>query len=304
MATLFHRERGMKAELSWGGRWKGDGIHPTRLVVVILILTSMFCAAACDSPAFASSCRQIGLCEEDPKPAELLDLLCDHSVGSSCTTKTLEQTTDRVVQHISERPGSRMRVWMLGATVEKTVVVVEHAIPAAKGGSAKSQRAQAARVAATAREVLLTGIAPAFESPPVRRSPIAEAIAKVALADASGLYRRVIVITDAREVSTLGDFECRALPTNAQFAALLQRMNVLSTGQLAGIDILFAHVAGQSVPGRGCPVSVDRELRIKALWTTALRAAGASRVHISSGPPELLVDANDGPLNHPNGAAR
>lgn len=271
-----------------------SGAAPWLFAALALIATT-----GCKGAA-SETCESLGLCDEPPKAPVNVDILCDRSLGSSCTPKTLEETLNRVLEHVADRGGSRVRLFSLGSTVEKTSMLVDHALPTAKPGSERSRKAQVSQAAAAARDVVLSAAAPSFDSPPARRSPIAESIAKVALADAPGLPRRLIVITDAREVSALGDFECNALPGEARFAALLKRMNVLYGGQLKGIDVQFAYVAVQPAQGRGCPVTIDRELRIKALWTAALKAGGAARVRISSGPadfaeePEQPTDSKNG----------
>jgi hypothetical protein len=270
-----------------------DIFSASRAASWLLAALSLIATTGCQAPAAA--CETVGLCDEPLKPPVCVDIICDRSQGSSCSPKNLEATLGTVLEHIADRGGSHVRLFSLGSTVEKTAMLVDHALPTAKPGSAKNRKAQVARAAAAAREVVLSAAAPSFDNPPARRSPIAESIAKVALSDALLLPRRMIVITDGREVSAM-DFECNALPNDAQFGMFLKRLNVLQSGQLAGIDIQFAYVAVQ--PGHGrCPVTVDRELRIKGLWTAALKAGGAAHVRISSGPPvfeEQTIDRFNG----------
>ena len=45
------------------------------------------------------------------------------------------------------------------------------------------------------------------------------------------------------------------------------------------------------IAGRKCKVTLYKEQRIQDLWTSALKAAGASGVEFSAGPPSL--DEND-----------
>lgn len=257
-----------------------------------LVLASL-AAAGCDV-AFARLaghiCAGVGVCDEplQPAPPRCFDILCDPSVGSSCSRATLDRALDAVLGGAVERPGSRIRLWMLGRNVAETVAVGEQAVPSFAQGSDRATRARTERFVATAREYFLAAANRAFDASPVHRSPLIEAIAKIGIADAGGLPRRIVVISDGREVSQMGDFECARLPSDAQFVATLRRHGV-QPDLLAHVSVEFGFVESSAIPVRGCPVRVDREVRIRALWTAALHAAGAENVRIGSGPPRLAA---------------
>jgi hypothetical protein len=246
------------------------------------------CVGSCNavSPA-ADTCEALGVCAERAQPAETIDVLCDRSVGSTCTTEAIQRTVDAALEHATKRPGSRVRVWLMADAAALTAPIVERAIARAPSGSERSRRSHVARELAAAREVLLAAGRQALEGKQPRKSPIAESIAKIALADAGGLPRRLVVITDAREMSPIADFECRRLPSPAAFLATLRGNGLLTANQLDGFDVEFAFVESAPLLHRGCPVTVAREAQIRDLWLAAIRGAGAASARISSGPPRF-----------------
>jgi hypothetical protein len=277
------------------------------VVTSVFAITAAPLMSGCDgtlaSPSVTIACRTLSLCDEPAKPAELWDIVCDHSFGSSCTPQTAPRTLEPVLRRAAARPGSRVRFWVLEPTAAETTMVGEQTAHSANRGSDRSRRAQADRFVGAATNYFLAAAGHAFDAPQIRRSPIAESLTRVALADTGGLPRRIVAITDGREVSDLGDFECWPLPTEAQFLALLRKRNILGPGTLARSSVDFAFLESTPVPGRsGCPARVERELRVRALWNAALRAAGAESVRIGSGPPS--VDGEQAPSSQSQGGMR
>lgn len=262
-----------------------------RLAALFVAVSALLGGSGCEGVSagspYADACRALGICDEPPKPPGFIDVLCDSSVGSSCDRRALERTVDAVLHHAVERPGSHVRLWVLGKNLAETVPVGEQTMPAFVRGSARGRHAQAERFVETAREFLLTAASSALEASPVRRSPLAEGMSKIGLADADQLPRTLVVLTDGREVSALGDFECGAMPSDARFLGKLRARSLLGPTLLSGAHVEFAFLQSAAIPSRGCAVEVDREVRVRALWTAALKAAGATRVHITSGPPTL-----------------
>jgi hypothetical protein len=125
-----------------------------------------------------------------------------------------------------------------------------------------------------------------FEEPAIKRSPLAEAVTKIAMASDGASPRTIVLITDAREVGLL-DFECPRLPPDAAFLSVLRRQRVLAPGVLQGIAVEFAFMTIAPIPGRNCPVTIERQVRLGELWTVALKNAGASSVRMTSGVPVL-----------------
>lgn len=244
--------------------------------------------AGCGKRSLASSCAAIGACDPPKPQSESVDILCDASRGSTCSRETLARTLDAILHRLAGRGGSRVRLWRLGATVGSTEVMGEATLPEVPQVHERARKARIARDTAAARELLLAAAQPLFAGKATRLSPIAESVAKLALAsDGGDMRRRIVVITDGREYGVFGDFECARLPSAARFHAILARRSVLSPAQLAGVAVAFAYLGGGTVPGRGCPMTVAREVQIRALWSFALREAGATPVTISAGEPEL-----------------
>jgi hypothetical protein len=182
-------------------------------------------------------------------------------------------------------------VWTIGKEVATTVPLGEQIVPQLGHGGERARRAVRDRFITNAREHLLAASAHVFQGVPAKKSPLVESLTKVNLEADTGAPRFLIYIGDAREVSTaVGDWECHRLPSDAAFLGLLRRGHLLEPGSLAGVSVQFAFVEGAPV-ARGCAVSVERELRIRALWTTALKSAGATDVRLTSGPP-VFTDAN------------
>jgi hypothetical protein len=256
-------------------------------VLPFLLMATAGCDELEQNPRMAEACRSIGLCDEPVPPPVAIDVLCDASLGSSCNTETLRRTLAVTLRHAALRPGSRVRLWMLGKDVASTTAVGEQVSPAFLRGSARSRRAAGERFIAGATEFFLAAAAHVLEAPGVRRSPLAEALSKISLADAGGLPRRIVAVTDGREVSGLGDLECARLPAKEAFLAVLRRAHVLGPGLLTGASVEFVFVEFTPIQGRGCAAGVDRELHVRELWTAALKGAGAREVRIGSGPPTL-----------------
>lgn len=256
------------------------------------------CDVATTSPEAQDVCRTLGLCDETAPPPIAIDVLCDASAGSSCDRDTLGATLDVALHLAVERPGSRVRLWALGRDVAGTNPVGEQVAPETSRASGRSRATANERFVMTAKDFLLASIAPVLDGAPVRRSPLAEAISKIALADAGGLPRTLVVISDGREVSDLADLECARLPTEHGFRSVLAHQRVLAPASLTGIHVEVVFLTSKPIPGRGCLVNIDREVRIRGLWNAVFEGAGAASVRLSSGAPSFdsggTVDEKDG----------
>ncbi|MFO0617262.1 MAG: hypothetical protein U0414_31990 [Polyangiaceae bacterium] len=261
---------------------------PKLLGLTALILSSVACG---DGNAANGMCRSIGLCDRPTLPAVQIDVLCDPSADSSCSTDTLTKTVDASLRFSVARPGSRIRLFMLDTS--SASLVGEQMVPKGGKGSDRARRASADRFVDAARQFFLAGATTALEQPHARRSPIAEGLTKLALAEHGDLPRSVFIISDAREVSTIGDLECTPLPKPEAFFTNLKKAHLLGAGLFAGADVMFVYEEFKPTPARACPVSVEREMRVRDLWTGALRAAGASDVRFSAGPPSFLDEGRD-----------
>lgn len=272
-----------------------------RLTTTLMLVASgsSGCEKLRAEPTFTDACKSLGMCDTPPKPAVMFDVLIDASRGSSGTKDHVEGVLDPVLTYAAERPASVVRTWVLGKTVGETEAVGQVTAPAPPRGSLKAKRDAASRFVRESKSALMVGLAPALGAEPVRRSPIAAALSKIALAGAGtgAGERHVVAVTDAREVSAeLGDFECGRLPTEARFLTLLHDRSLLLPGSFKGASAEFVFVELKPIPERGCAVEVARELRLRALWTAALKEAGAREVRLSAGGPQLADDATSAPL--------
>lgn len=248
------------------------------------------CADGLDLSSLTRTCEWLNACDEPTPPPESVDVVCDTTIGSSCTRETMIRVVDASLQYAIKRPGSRVRAWAIAKTVAETNPVGEREVPPPPHGSARAKKAIESKLIETSKEYFMTSMAPAFAAPGIRRSPLFEAVGKVALADSGMLPRRIVIVTDAREVSSLGDFECGLLPSDAGFVKKLHRRRILPVASLTGVSVELAFVQSTAVPARGCPVQLEREMRIRELWRAALLAAGAKEVNVRTGPPLLQSD--------------
>ena len=212
-----------------------------RLSGVGVLVATALAMGGCDDvtavPTLSGACKLFGVCDELPPPAEMVDILCDASIGSSCTRESLGRAMDDVLHRAAQSPGSRTRLWSLAKTVADTNAVAEKETPSESRKSSRARKGLGDKFVAASKEYFTAAIAPTFALAPIRRSPLAEAMTKIALADSGQLPRRLIVITDAREVSNLGDFECGFLPTDAGFVKKLQRRRILGPSTLKGVQV-------------------------------------------------------------------
>lgn len=249
-----------------------------------LIILAAALASGCDAPSHAieRAAIAVGITDEPPLESETIDLLCDHSAGSPCTEKGLARALGVVLAHAAKRPDSVVRVWMLGENVASTSLVATVTSPAHVVRSEKADRhAQVSWIEAT-QSAITCAAKMAFQERNPRRSPIFEGIAKVALAGAVKGGRTLAVVSDGREVSNLGDFECGTLPDAPTLGRRLQRNALMSPGSLHGIRIHLWGVGAESVGGCRCPATIARTLVIQNLWRLVLTAGGAMEIEIST----------------------
>lgn len=260
-----------EAAVKLRGRW-GSGSLCGALASVVAL-------AGCD---VGGTLEKVGLADPAPLGPELIDVVCDPSVGSTCTSDTLGNTLAVVLGRVAMRPGSLIRMWVLGEAVEATAIKAEVAVPVQKGKTPRARAANAVRWQSQQRELLLASVTSSLsDKHPLTSSPLAEAVTKVSLADSHGLSRKMVVITDGRETG-VADFECGRLPSDKVWESRLNRLSLLNAGTLAGIEVSFTYMT--QPPIERCAVSIKREMRIRVLWSNALHGAGGSDVRMLSGP--------------------
>ena len=247
---------------------------------------------ACDGVprnSFDGVAESIGLADPPPLPPLIIDGLCDSSEGSSCSAATLRELIDNVMPRIAERPGSIIRIWSLGSNLISTTLVATSANTRRPLRSARSERAAQARFVSEETAYLVKKSAQIFAADPARRSPIVEGLGRISLAHtATGAQHLIIVVSDALEFSTFGNWECGELPAAQQWTSLLADERVLTSGSLRNDLVAFAHSAPVMAGRKGCPaMTLARAAAVRDLWASALKAAGASKVAFETGPVDI-----------------
>ncbi len=260
------------------------------IALLFLLPLLLFCFLGCnDGPATLAA--WLGASDKPLPPSLTEDVLCDPSAGSTCSEATLREVLGIALSRAAERPGSVVRLWVQGRDIETTRMVGEARSVKARGSGRRARQEHESRWTAEELRSLMTAAQPGLRMN-LQRSPIAEAIGRVALVTAPMKEQRLlIVITDALEVSDFGNFECGALPTPDRFARVVAREGVLPPGSLQGISIVFSHVDLGSVDRGRCALSLRRAADVRAIWQTALRDAGAARVEIQSGSFQVPTPA-------------
>lgn len=259
-------------------------------IIALIALVCLGCSRE-NSNIVGAVTSVIGLEEKTAQPPELLDLVIDGSEGSPASPETVEATIKMALAYAAARPGSEVRLWVLGLDLTDTRLLASVTSKAPKRRGERGRVAEAARFTETSLPYLLQAARPIFDSPAKKQSPIAEGISRVAYSRAPvGMRRRLIVITDAREVGgpLKVDFECdKKLPTVEAFRAALQREAMFAPDSLRDTSVHFAFVALGAIPKRGCRVTFARAQHIEALWRTACEQAGATHVDFSTSTPHL-----------------
>ena len=236
--------------------------------ILPLLLLSVLAIQGCgnvNGSMAVGACRVMGICDE-PLPVPIdFDLTCDATLGSSCDPVTLRSVLDQTLLFTSDRPGSHIRLWWLGSEVAMTNAIADVFVPGPPRSRGKDRNSPARSWTESARAYFLKAAEANFAQKPGIRSPIVESIAKIGLSlgtSSASRQRVIILITDARQFSSLADFECGELPTQAQFRRLLDRESLLGQGTLTGTTILFAFTTAGPLGGRPCTVEISRETRI------------------------------------------
>ncbi|MCU1349806.1 MAG: hypothetical protein JWO56_2836 [Acidobacteria bacterium] len=252
-----------------------------RRFLSILLIVSLIFLAACGGGS--SVATWFGASEPAPVTPLAIDTLCDGSGGSSCTESTLAETLGIALAAAAPRPGSLVRVWVQGRDVEGTIAACTVQSPAVRRTGQRAIRDAEQRWVAKSREEILRAVRPRLGRH-AHRSPVAEAVSRVALAAApSEAARWIVVVSDGLEVSAFGDFECGKLPTPSNFVGEIQRERVLIPGSLRAVHVRMCHVDLTPIAGGRCPVSLRRAAEVRTLWTTAFKAAGAGDVELIDG---------------------
>jgi hypothetical protein len=263
---------------------------------IIAFLLALLLLASCGN--FGQTVGSwLGTRDKPSQPPIITDIVCDPSSGSTCTEVTLDNVLAVVLARAAEQPGSAVRVWLQGKDVPTTRMIGAVVSARPRGTGRRAKATYVARWSAEARQKLLSAMR-GSAAKHWRRSPIAEALSRVALEGGpAGAEREIIVITDALEVSDFGDFECGGLPSPKKFVATLERNRVLDARSLAGVRVRFCHLDLGAIDRGRCAMTLARAEAVEALWTAAVKAAGTSEVTFDHGALRALTTSTNGKDN-------
>lgn len=272
-----------------------------RSTLSLFLLLGLVLTAACSRDNAAKGdivsivSGAVGLQEEAAKPAEMLDIVIDASDGSPSSITTVESTVKAALTYAAELPGSEVRVWAIGLEFSDTRLLASVRSTAPKRRGERARKNEATRFIDASLPYLLQAARPIFDHPAKKQSPIAEGISRVAYSRApAGMHRKIITITDAREVGgqLRIDLECdKKLPTVEAFVAALHKQAMLMPDSLRDTDVHFAYVALAAIPKRGCQVTLARAQHIESMWRAAFTAAGATTIEFTTDEPRLTATA-------------
>lgn len=267
----------------------------TKLTAASIFVGAIIISVALAMPAHAASvddwCVTLRLCDPPSPETTTIDIICD--LTADCTVDNLRLTLDQSLHHCASRPGSIVRLWMMGRTVSDVTLIGAADSSSAEAKAKKKRATSAQRFVDRELPRLLAAAQLAMAKPKPGASPIAETLTVVSWAEARTTTRIIIVITDARQVSPLADFECKALPDEDTWIRLLAANRSLAPHSLESVSVHFAFVGVTPVAGRGCRVSLERETEIRELWRVAIARTGGT-LDITNGPARLAGSSNGG----------
>lgn len=278
--------------------------RPGRTLLLLRAFVAVGVLTHCDadSTSLHSVLREVGV--EDAPVLEALDIhvLCDASEDGVCSSSTASPLLERVAHVAFLHPGSDLSVFALGDRPADTLRLASITVPPATDRGERAARAAEERFVASVRAAVCPALDAVLAQRHPRHSPIVEALDEIALAKHPSRRVEIFPLSDNREVSDLGDFECdRSLPTPAAFEARLRRRGLLRPGSFARTRVHFVTGDHGPVARRGCAVSMGRERDLQVLWRSALVAAGAAEVTFHVSVPS--VDAITTLFSTPRAAA-
>lgn len=246
----------------------------------------LFGVSACNNTS-REVCVTSRVCDPPMPPSKRISVVCDDSPGSTCNLETLDNTVAEAVRHVLKRPESRVEFWTLGNDLASTYMVGSVTTRESPRKGLRAIEAFEERFLLDAR----TGFRAMFEAvqsqkKPLRRSPILNALGKLALSTENKRHWHIIVISDMLEFSEFGDWEC-APPQDSAFRVAVNRRLPLTSNSLRGVRISVAYMEMGRIANSRCAVEIDHMRQVRKLWATVLYAAGARDVNFSASTPLL-----------------
>ena len=246
-------------------------IRHARYAVLALLLV------ACNARSWRDITGALG--HEEHRAPVTYDVLLDASEHSTGTPETLRSTLNVLLPDAAQRPDSVVRLWTLDASVTARLVA-QREVTSAKRSTPKAIKAHQTRWMSEALDYFTTTATPVFADAPAQKSRIAEALTRIAAADAPAKERVLLYIGDLRETGVIRA-ECGTLPDAQVFVTLLHEQQLLLPASMP-YRVIFAYTA-ISAPGDILCDTPSRSAALQHLWSTAIRAAG--------GTPEFFITA-------------
>lgn len=261
--------------------WNPPTCRPIIRPLLPLVLSCNIFFAGCGDGGLSTVARSVGLADAPPMAPEVIDIACDLSVETPCTTTTLAATLDDVLPYAAIRPGTHVRLYGIGRDVSDISMVAAQAVPMMKSTQKKALKRERLAWIDAASRVFIAAAEPMLRQRRVTRSPLFEGASRIALAEVPGITQRMLIyITDGLQYSELADWECGEVEPGV--VARLHRERVLAPGSLKDTRVFMCFASfSQASKGR-CRSSISRITTIADAWRRLLREAGASEVTISS----------------------
>jgi len=224
-----------------------------------------------------------GLTDPPPPAPITVSVLADAS-SRACTPERLRTILTWALTTVAEHPGSSIRLFGLGHDLTSTTLLGEQTSTPSPSPAVAAINAHRERFRTTALEALTTAARPLWTERN-QASPIAEGLA--AIAQFPTAHQHVmLVLSDLRQESGLGHFECGPFPSPA---AWTQRTKSLFA-HLRGATVIVAFASPlEPVTGQRCSSTNERYDQLITLWTAAITNSGA-RFSVFPDAPQGSLD--------------
>lgn len=270
----------------------GRGIRNIHIVTFVAFTLAIGVSQGALAASVDDWCVAIRVCDPPAAPTVTYDILCDRT--ASCTEQNLRTTIEDALHACASRPGSVVRLWMMGRLVTDTTLVASARNETGDRKGKKKKALSAQRFVDRELPRMVAAAQMAMTKPAPNASPIAESLTVVSWAEVDTDLRVIVALTDGKQMSpSSGSFECRVLPEIESWLRTLATHRCLTPHVLDGVSVHFAFVGVQAVSGRGCSVSLQRETEIRELWRAAIERAGGT-LSITTGPARLTSQNGGG----------
>jgi hypothetical protein len=224
---------------------------------------------------FTLGCEDAAVFFKGPPPPVpfVLDVLVDASEDSSGSPATATSVVTMAARSVADRPGSLIRVWVLGPTVGRTRIVSTATVPSPHRAGKRFREATKDAFLRDTLPVLLNPVIAALKEPAPRRTPLVQSLLLIALAEAPvHAERHLVAITDLRESELWG--ECSRPPNVERVNELLRATNCPT--RLSGVKVSFAYCGLRPAKNPRCGLSVTAYEELRNFWRQWVAANGGT----------------------------